>query len=125
MMTNREEGDEIGTEDVEMNIETNLEELRECIVDIGQIIESERKKSSESTDNVIYVAPFIWREYEMIREMNMTMEQMVTVYLRWAEELYVIASLNRGKYRHKGIRSHMENLYLLICSIEKILVKNK
>lgn len=106
-------------------IQNDLEELQECFVDISEILESERKQPSVTEDNVVYIAPFIIREFDSIKEIPMSAEQVVSIYLEWAEKLYIVAALNKGKYRNKAVKVHMHNLYALLKTVEKIFVKDK
>lgn len=106
-------------------IQSDIKELQECFVDIGEVIEGETKKPSKTDDNVVYIAPFIFREFDSLKEIPMPVEQVVTLYLEWAEKLYIVAALNKGKYRNRAVKVHMHNLYALVKTIEKIFVKEK
>ena len=104
-------------------MQNDLEELQECFVDIAQILEDEKKKPSSAEDNVVYIAPFIFREFEAVKDIPMSADQVISIYLEWAEKLYVIAALNKGKYNNKAVNVHMRNLFSLLKTIEKIFVK--
>jgi predicted RNA-binding protein with EMAP domain len=103
-------------------IQSSLQELQECFVDIQEVIEGEQKKPSKTDDNVVYIAPFIVREFDSLKEIPMPVEQVVSLYLEWAEKLYIVAALNRGKYKSRAVRAHMNNLFLLVKTIENMFV---
>ena len=106
-------------------LQNDLEELQECFIDIKDILDSEDKKPTVAEDNVVYIAPFIFREFESVQEIPISIEEVISIYLDWAEKLYVIAALNKGKYNNKAIKVHMHNLFALLKTIEKILTKPK
>jgi hypothetical protein len=106
-------------------MQNDLEELQECFVDISDILEGEKKKPSPQEDNVVYIAPFIFREFEAVKDLPMSADQVISIYLEWAEKLYIIAALNKGKYKNKAVKIHMHNLYALLKTIEKIFVKEQ
>lgn len=106
-------------------LQNDLEELQECFIDIKDILDSEEKKPTVAEDNVVYIAPFIFREFESVQEIPISIEEVISIYLDWAEKLYVIAALNKGKYNNKAIKVHMHNLFALLKTIEKILTKPK
>lgn len=106
-------------------LQNDLEELQECFIDIKDILDSEDRKPTVAEDNVVYIAPTIFREFESVQEIPMPIEQVVSIYLEWAEKLYVVVALNKGKYNNKAIKIHMHNLFALLKTIEKILTKPK
>lgn len=106
-------------------LQSDVADLQECFADIQDIFESEAKNPSNRDDNVVYIAPAIFREFDSLKEIPMPAEKVVSLYLEWAERLYIVVALNRGQYSNPAIASHMKNLYSLLKTIENIFVKNK
>jgi hypothetical protein len=109
----------------ENQLRSDISDLQECFTDIKEIFDSEAKKPSKSDDNVVYIAPSIFREFDSLKEIPMPAEKVVSLYLEWAERLYVVVALNKGHYRNHAISTHMQNLYSLLKTIENIFTKNK
>jgi len=102
-------------------IQNDLEELQECFVDISEILTQEKKSPSSKENNIYYIAPYIFREFENVQDLPLPLDEVISIYLDWSEKLYVTAALNKGKYKNKAVNSHMNNLFKLVQTIQKVI----
>ena len=115
------------TKDQLTKILTEIQGIAETLKEIIDVLAQENSTPTpEDPDkNVVVIIPHITREFHEVQGKSMKMPDIIGLYKKWTNDLYVATMANKGQYRNKSLTKHIEQGYTICKSLEHVLESMK
>lgn len=106
---------------------TGVQLIAQTLKDIIDLLAEENSKPTPENPehNVVVIIPHIIREFSEVQGKSMRMPEIIGLYKKWSEDLYVAAMANKGHYKNKTLVKHVEQGYTICKSLEHVLESTK
>lgn len=106
---------------------TEVQSIAQTLKEVIDLLAEENSKPTppQEEHNVVAIIPHVIREFAEVQGKSMRMPEIIGLYKKWSEDLYVAAAANKGHYKNKTLLKHIEQGYTICKSLEHVLESMK